>query len=108
MERLFTYGTLQDPDVQMRLIKRHVPMTPARVYGFARHTDLSPYPVALPADADSFIDGLVMDVTREELAHITVYEGAGYNRIRVTLDNGEEAWIFRGSPKHFPDDAGQA
>ena len=52
---------------------------------------------ALPEDGAS-IAGQVLYVTPDELALLDVYEGDAYERVRVTLDNGQDVYVYRGNP----------
>ncbi len=96
MELLFVYGTLQDPEVQMRAFGRTTAGTPALLDGYRRDDitiDGSDYFIAVP-DGASSIDGRVLEVTPAELIGIDQYEGKEYRRLRVTLHSGVEAWFY--------------
>jgi gamma-glutamylcyclotransferase (GGCT)/AIG2-like uncharacterized protein YtfP len=94
MEALFVYGTLQDPATQQHLIGR-IPESEAAVLpGYHKHTD-SMYPVALPQEGAA-VDGQVLRVTPEELAILDKYEGDAYERVRATLKNGTEVYVYQG------------
>lgn len=95
-ERLFVYGTLQDPLIQKRLLGRTITGHPDQLPDFVRVSDDLPYPVALPQDGD-VIDGLILDVTPRELARLDLYEGDGYIRVQVTLVSGTQAWAYMGN-----------
>ncbi len=97
MEALFVYGTLQDLTIQKQLIGRTPESEPATLSGYHKHTD-DVYPVALPEDGAS-IAGQVLYVTPDELALLDVYEGDAYERVRVTLDNGQDVYVYRGNPE---------
>lgn len=96
MEALFVYGTLQDPATQQHLIGRTLDSEPAVLPGYRNHTE-GTYPVALPEDGAS-IDGQVLRVTPEELAILDEYEGDAYERVRATLENGMEVYVYQGKP----------
>jgi gamma-glutamylcyclotransferase (GGCT)/AIG2-like uncharacterized protein YtfP len=101
MELLFVYGTLYEPEVQLRLIGRLLDSHPDTLRGYERTSHLlPPYPVAMP-DENKEIDGYVLQVTPEELAQFDIYETDDYQRIRVTLDSGTEAWVYIGNPTRF-------
>lgn len=95
-ERLFVYGTLQDPLIQKRLLGRTLTGTPDQLPDFVKLTDGLPYPVALPQDGD-VIEGLLLEVTPRELARLDLYEGDGYVRVLVTLASRSEAWVYMGN-----------
>lgn len=96
MEKLFVYGTLRDPAMQLRLVGRTLEGVSDSVRGFRRY-QLPAYPVALP-DKQHTLDGLVLTITAEELAVFDRYEGPTYRRIRVSLVSGGEAWLYQGDP----------
>lgn len=96
MESLFTYGTLQDPDVQTRVFGRVVAGMPDTLPDFRRSTiniDGSVYFIAV-ADIGQAIDGQVIEVTANELQKIDIYEGPEYRRIHVRLATGRAAWVY--------------
>lgn len=96
IERLFVYGTLRDPMVQRRVIGRFVPGTPATLAGYSR------VPIVLSGDTywiveqdtAGTVDGLVLELTPEELEQADIYETSAYQRIRVTLLDGSQAWVY--------------
>jgi gamma-glutamylcyclotransferase (GGCT)/AIG2-like uncharacterized protein YtfP len=96
MEKLFVYGTLKDPKIQMHLVGRTIPGIPDQVHGYRSH-DILDYPTALP-DPTGHIIGLVLTVTPEELARFDEYEGANYIRVQVTLASGPTVWMYQGHP----------
>jgi gamma-glutamylcyclotransferase (GGCT)/AIG2-like uncharacterized protein YtfP len=96
MESLFVYGTLQDADVQLRIIGRLVQGQPDTLDGFYKSQisiEGNMYPFAVEA-AGSTIAGQVLEVTAEELAAMDAYEGDEYRRIRVQLRSGSSAWMY--------------
>lgn len=100
METLFTYGTLQDPAVQMRLVGRVIPMTPDALTGYARHSirlSWGEYPTLTP-DPVGRVEGMVMTVTADELARFDEYETDAYRRVQVTLTSGQTAWVYVENP----------
>ena len=98
MEKLFVYGTLHDPKVQVMLLGREVASVDDVLSGYFRNTDLfPPYPVAVQDD-NATINGWVLQVTTVELIKLDVYEGENYIRVRVTLQSGTDAWVYCASP----------
>lgn len=102
IERLFVYGSLRDAPVQQKLLNTTLDGTPATVYGYHRHTEFGIYPVALPAVDTNRIEGVVLEVTSEQLARLDEYEGDGYIRITVALADESTAWIYIGNPDVYP------
>ena len=101
MEKLFVYGTLHEPEVQIRLIGHTVPSEPDVLFGYERDFSLlPPYPVAMPVE-NSVLQGHILDITAEELGLFDIYETAAYKRIRVTLQSSREAWVYIGNPEYF-------
>ena len=105
--RLFSYGTLQQDEVQLatfgrRLTGRADGLTGyalttiwiedpsvVEVSGKAEHLVLVPNPTAREA-----IEGVVFEITREELAAADGYETAAYRRVEVALRSGATAWVY--------------
>ena len=111
MEALFSYGTLQQRDVQLANYKRELIGQPDMLVGY-RVEDLaigSPDVVSIsgravhtiarhsgdPADR---IEGLVFDLSEAELAATDDYEVEPYRRIEVILESGRTAWAYVGPP----------
>lgn len=102
MEKIFSYGTLQDAPIQQQIIGRLLGEGTAdtlRGYKMAKlkgvHTS---YNIILPATGET-VDGIVYEVTAEELEKIDVYEGEAYIRVSATLMSNTRAWIYRDNPR---------
>jgi len=91
--RLFTYGTLRDPEVQRRLFGRLVPGHPDAIPGFRLGTVIISDAAAIATsgtavhlvvdrsgDAADRVDGTVLHLTPAELAVADAYETADYRR----------------------------
>ena len=105
--RLFSYGTLQQPQVQMetfgRLLKGQADALPGYRREMVRITDpevirasgVDHHPIVLvssdPADA---VEGAVFEITDIELAAADTYEVSDYKRVAVTLRSGLDAWVY--------------
>lgn len=96
---LFTYGTLQDSQIQLQLFQR-------KLHG---HEDLlmghceSPikiegkYPVIYPSpNPKNSIKGVVYELLPHELLQADSYEGPDYVRLEVSLVSGKKAWVYTG------------
>jgi gamma-glutamylcyclotransferase (GGCT)/AIG2-like uncharacterized protein YtfP len=96
MEYLFVYGTLQVPKVQESVFGRLVTGTPDILDGFARSTigfgELTYFIVVEQASAS--VEGLMLEITPEELISADRYETDAYRRFRVTLRSGKEVWVY--------------
>ncbi len=104
---LFSYGTLQQDNVQLasfgRLLDGHDDAMPGFAQTMLEITDPEVirtsgkrfHPVVAPSDdpADS-VPGKVFSITAEELAAADRYEVADYKRISVRLASGKEAWFY--------------
>jgi len=96
METLFVYGTLQESAVQQRIIGRLVDGTPDTLPGYTKSTiqlGLNTYPILKPSVTDQ-VDGLVLQVTSQELSRIDHYETDAYCRVQVMLKSGKTAWVY--------------
>lgn len=106
---LFSYGTLQQPDVQRATYGRLLEGRPDVLTGYrlAPLTITDPDVVALsgapvhmiacrtgnPADR---IQGIVFTITPAELEATDDYEGDAYARIEVRLESGAAAFVYVG------------
>ena len=104
---LFSYGTLQQENVQLasfgRLLDGHDDAMPGFAQTMLEITDPEVirtsgkrfHPVVAPSEdpADSML-GKVFSITAEELAAADRYEVSDYKRISVRLASGKEAWVY--------------
>ena len=97
MPLIFSYGTLQDDDVQRSTFGREV----------NGHRDALPHYERVPVTIDgeqywdvkerdgSRVDGVVLEITDQELAKCDAYEAQyAYERVAVTLASGKTAWVY--------------
>lgn len=107
MPLLFSYGMLQQPDVQLSTFGRLLGGEPDALVGFERTSIRieDPQFVATSGKADhaivtfngrdsSRVSGMVFEVSDAELAKADQYEPAGYRRIAATLASGRQAWVY--------------
>ena len=111
--RLFSYGTLQLVEVQRALFGRLLDGRPDTLVGYR----LAPLTISDPgvvatsglavhtiarrsANPDDRIDGVVFEITQDELARADRYETDAYARIDVVLASGDRAFVYVG-----PDEA---
>jgi hypothetical protein len=105
--RLFSYGTLQNPDVQQATFGRLLDGSPDAVVGFRleplKITDLhviaisgsDEHPVLVPAVAsDALVEGTVFLLSAAELKAADDYEVDDYQRIEVRMGSGGTAWTY--------------
>ena len=107
MPLLFSYGTLQRPDVQQSTFGRLLVGHSDVLVGFEQtlFTITDPQFVTTSGKADHAIVrltgrdedrvvGMVFELTDAELAQSDAYEPAGYTRISATLASGKQAWVY--------------
>jgi gamma-glutamylcyclotransferase (GGCT)/AIG2-like uncharacterized protein YtfP len=108
MPLLFSYGTLQQANVQMALFGRllqgqpdalpefepsTVPIEDAQVLASSGMTHYAN--VTFNGRKDSHVSGMVFEITDDEFAAADRYEEpAGYKRIVVPLASGKHAWVY--------------
>jgi gamma-glutamylcyclotransferase (GGCT)/AIG2-like uncharacterized protein YtfP len=96
MERIFIYGTLQDPVIQTQLFGRKLDGKLDTLFGYAKDAVMiggMRFDIAVPKD-HSMIDGKVYEVNEYELARADRYKGKPYKRIRCILASGIDAWTY--------------
>ncbi len=106
-EPLFSYGTLRYKDVQLstfgRVLEGHAGML--RGYKVTTLSITNPEVVAVSGELEhpvaeftgnpkDFVEGRVFYLTPVELAKSDEYESADYQRIKVTLHSGQQAWTY--------------
>jgi gamma-glutamylcyclotransferase (GGCT)/AIG2-like uncharacterized protein YtfP len=108
MPLLFSYGTLQQEDVQLSTFGRRLTgqrdelprfeQTLVRIedprvvaaLGTTHHAN-----VEFSGNEDSRVPGMVFEITDVELASVDEYEVAFlYKRVAATLASGREAWLY--------------
>ncbi len=106
MAYLFSYGTLQQESVQMASFGRRLKGAPDVLPGWRREmveiTDADVFalsgerchPILVPGQPSDEVEGMVFEITDEELASADRYEVADYKRVSVTLKSGVEAWVY--------------
>ncbi|RUL72241.1 gamma-glutamylcyclotransferase family protein [Dyella choica] len=107
MPKLFSYGTLQQENVQLATFGRTLAGQRDQLAGYVQtEVEISdPEVVAasgkthhpillftgLPTD---HVSGTVFDITDTELAQADEYEVDDYRRIAVTMASGTRAWVY--------------
>ena len=104
---VFSYGTLQQPDVQYATFGRPLDgaadALPGHRTEWVTITDPAVieasgsdrHPIVCASDnPNDRVDGTVLTLTTEELAAADHYEVADYRRVRVTLASGAAAWVY--------------
>ncbi|MHC3000476.1 UDP-N-acetylmuramate--alanine ligase [Microbacterium sp. HJ5] len=107
MHLLFSYGTLQHPEVQLdtfgRLLEADDDVLPGYTVDYAEIEDprvvdlsgLAVHPIvrATGSPRDKVV-GKVLRVTDDELDASDEYEVALYRRVSVVLASGRTAWVY--------------
>lgn len=89
--RVFVYGTLRKPWVRWLVTGRAGESEPALLPGHRKQDlDVKPAP-------GNMAEGEVIEVSADELQRLDRYErlGVRYERIRLKLHDGSEAWVYR-------------
>jgi len=97
MEYLFTYGTLQDTQVQEYIFGRILEGQSDSVLGFKVLENAVYGKYALAQQTSNLEDetpGVVYEVTLSELKKADVYETSAYRREKFPLKSGKQAWIY--------------
>lgn len=106
-ERLFSYGTLQTESVQLATFGRKLHGSPDALIGYRlRMIQIMDQAFVMTSGAEyhrnleftdnasDVVEGTVFAVTEQELKQADAYEPDGYERVRVKLRSGTDAWIF--------------
>ena len=96
-QHLFSYGTLQDEDVQKSLINRKLKGKRDILLGYriSRKKFKGQYPIMeVSNDRLDEVAGKVFRVSYVELYEIDSYETKMYKRVEVVLKSGTKAWAY--------------
>jgi len=107
MPLLFSYGTLQQEEVQLSTFGRRLKGTPDNLIGFIiaevkiedqdviSKSGKEFHPIAKMIDSThNRIPGTVFEITDDELIHSDQYEVDAYKRVKTTLESGKIAWVY--------------
>lgn len=107
MEYLFSYGTLQLPQVQIETFGQTIEGQSDALVGFTQTMLEITDPEVLALSGERFhpivtktgnfddqVPGTVFALTKEQLARADAYEVDDYERQRVTLRSGLQAWLY--------------
>ena len=107
MGLLFSFGTLRQPDVQVAVFGHTLEGQPEQLPGFRLTTVAitDPEVVRISGSAQhpmlersgtrsDVVQGVVFDVTEEELAAADAYEDDCYARSAVRRLTGRQAWVY--------------
>jgi len=96
--KLFVYGTLLDPDIQMNIIGRRIKGVKDRLRGYKkiwRQFSCGVYPDLIECDGNE-VDGEILDLSISELKKCDQYEGHEYFQLPVKLKSGIQAIAYKG------------
>lgn len=107
MEHLFSYGTLQQPAVQIETFGETILGQPDALVGFTKTMIEITDPDVLVLSGERFhpivtktqdpkdeVSGTVFALTAEQLAKADAYEVDDYERVKVTMASGKSAWLY--------------
>ncbi|MDY0828601.1 gamma-glutamylcyclotransferase family protein [Microbacterium sp. BG28] len=108
-ERLFSYGTLLLPQVQLDVFGRRIDSTKDVLAGYhVQYTEiedtrvvalsgLATHPVLRrTGNTSDKVTGRVLALTLDELDAADEYEVSLYTRVAVVLQSGRDAWVYVG------------
>ena len=104
---LFSYGTLQIPEVQRANYGRQLNGSPDALIGYrlAQVTIADPEVVRISGkavhtiaratgDPSDRVPGMVFELSDAELAATDAYETDAYRRVKAQLESGRTAWVY--------------
>lgn len=97
MEHLFTYGTLQEKQVQQDVFGHPLEGRPDTLLGFKKveNAVYGQYPVVIQTqDTKDKVKGTVYTVSIIDLEKGDAYETEAYKREKFPLESGLEAWVY--------------
>ena len=107
MENLFSYGTLQRDEVQVKLFGRLLSGSKDILKGYevlrieikdeaflAKGEDKFQQTLVFTGNEDDFVEGIVFVISGEELFLSDKYEPDNYKRTEITLQSGRQAWVY--------------
>ena len=107
MPLLFSYGTLQQENVQLTLFGRRLAGERDELVGFELSLVFIQDPAVVAASGkthhpivkfngieSSRVPGTVFDISDAELSHADNYETVDYQRVMAKLASGKQAWVY--------------
>lgn len=107
MPYLFSYGTLQQDEVQLSIFGRKLTSRVDELPGFQQSlveidspevvatSGKTHHPIVKFTGAEQDrVSGTVFEITDAELASADKYEVAAYKRVAATLVSGIQAWVY--------------
>ncbi|CCQ12791.1 hypothetical protein PALB_37310 [Pseudoalteromonas luteoviolacea B = ATCC 29581] len=107
MPKLFSYGTLQQTDVQLTTFGRILDGQHDELVGFEiklieirdptviKTSGKTHHPILIRSgDKNAKVSGMVFDITDNELDHADKYEVDDYIRVETKLNSGQFSWVY--------------
>jgi gamma-glutamylcyclotransferase (GGCT)/AIG2-like uncharacterized protein YtfP len=95
MPLLFSYGTLQDPELQLRTVGRLLGGDRDELVGYEPSVRPPHANVTFNGDDASRVAGTLFEVTEDELALFDAFEAPfDYHRITARLASGKETFVY--------------
>jgi hypothetical protein len=107
MPKLFSYGTLQKEQVQLETFGRRLSGTKDMLTGYVlkslritdpevlRKSEQEFHPILeLTNNPADIVEGILFEVSQEELQSADAYEVANYKRMLVIFASGEEGYVY--------------
>src|SRR4030095_15796736 len=107
MPLLFSYGTLQQENVQLSTFGRLLQGQKDELIGFKQSLVKIEDPQIIATSGkthhpivkfngrhDSRVSGTVFEITEDELANADQYEVGAYKRVVAMLASGKQAWVY--------------
>ena len=107
MPLLFSYGTLQQENVQLATFGRRLHGHADQLVGFEQSlveiedpevvatSGKTHHPIVkYSGSSDSRVEGTAFEITDAELEQADRYEVAAYSRVTATLASGRQAWVY--------------
>lgn len=107
-QRVFSYGTLRQPEVQVALFGREIETVDDSLSGWRLEwlTIVDPdvikasgsdrHPILRPGGSEDSVEGAYLVLEDAELPAVDDYEVSDYVRIEVTLASGVTTWVYVG------------
>lgn len=95
-EKLFVYGTLKEPKLQIKVIGRKPESSPDVLIDYKKSKikiNNKIYPISIQKK-NSSVSGLVISITTKELKIIDEYETNAYKRKKVVLESKRNVWVY--------------
>ena len=96
-QHLFSYGTLQDEDVQKSLLNRKLKGKRDILIGYciSQKKFKGKYPIVeVSKNRSDDVKGKVFKVSYVELYEIDAFAANIFNRMEITLKSGTKAWVY--------------